>query len=224
MIFNATNVHITVNNNWLNEAVSISWQQQGGVEPLYGYKDVEFRTVAQRSNIVAGTIGIYYTDHDYFFRYLSKSSTGTRPEDQVNRAIEDAAQEVRSAEGAGELATLLGNLDLTQAESDYYIEALFNQYNVNPDESSRIGSSRIRNSDVLGEEGYKLQKEVPRGAPGEGSTVTIWYGDLQDRESQTLHNVWIIGRAPTPIENSPRQAAEPLMEFWSFIASRVERS
>lgn len=223
MLFNATNIHVTVNEVWLPDTVSISYQQQGGVEPIYGYMDREFRTVARRSNIVAGTIGIYFTSHDLFFRYLNKYENTQARGVNYRAAVEDAKRNVRSAINAGELTTLLANLDLTTEDSEHYLQALFEQYNTQA-ETPTQERNRLSDSDVLGENAYKLGKETTGTYRDEGSIIKLFYGDNLDQEVEALHNVWILGRAKSPVENSPRVGAEPVMEFYSFIASRVARA
>lgn len=223
MLFNATNIHVTVNEVWLPDTVSISYQQQGGVEPLYGYMDREFRTVARRSNLVAGTIGIYFTSHDLFFRYLNKYENTVERGSDYRSAVEDAKRNVRSAINAGELTTLLANLDLTTDNSEHYLQALFEQYRLQADTPTQE-KNRLGDSDVLGENAYKLGKDTTGTYRDEGSIIKLYYGDNIDQEVEALHNVWILGRAKSPVENSPRVGAEPVMEFYSFIASRVSRA
>jgi len=219
MLFNATNTYVTINDQWLNDAVSIVWQQQGGVEPIYGYMDREFRTVATKQNIIAGTIGIYFHQHDLFFRYIADNYKV----DLDNREALQAKveREVNNAIITGRLANLLTELDLADTNNpltELYLDAVKRLNGVTVPNRDVM---RPENSDVLGEAGFQVMN-------GRGATVKIYYGDPADTENpnkevEVLYNTWFLGRAKTPIENSPRSAGEPAMEFYSFIASRVGR-
>lgn len=233
MLFNATNIHLAVNGNWLKDAASITHQQQGGVDPLYGYMDRNFRTVCRKQNIVAGTVGIYFREHDRFFRYLAGSGfeqARTEREQEQDRI----RREVERAINAGELLTLLSTLDLKGEEFKKYMKIVQDVQGVRRPNRDPYEQYRIENADVLGDSAHKML------ASGNGARLDIYYGSEPnyfqqgevfntrvrggaENDIETLYNVWIIGRAKTPIENSPRAGAEPVMEFYSFIASRIGR-
>lgn len=233
MLFNATNIHLAVNGNWLKDAASITYQQQGGVDPLYGYMDREFRTVCRKQNIIAGTVGIYFREHDRFFRYLASSGF---EQDLSEREQEQdrIRQEVERAISAGELLTLLSTLDLKSDEFNKYMKIVQEIQGVRRPVRDPYEQYVIENADVLGDSAHKML------ASSNGARLDIYYGSEPqyyqqgevfntqvrggaENDIETLYNVWIIGRAKTPIENSPRVGADPVMEFYSFIASRVGR-
>lgn len=229
MLYNATNVHIAVNGKWLSDAASITYQQQGGVDPLYGYMDREFRTVCRKQNIIAGTIGIYFKEHDRFFRYLAH--IGGEDELSERQQEQDRIQaQVQRAIDAGELITLLNTLDLKSDEFNKYMKVVQDIQGVSRPARDPYEQYRIANADVLGDSAHKLLQST------NGARIDIYYGDPEEfpgvrmltgegdpSEIESLYNVWIIGRAKTPIENSPRAGADPVMEFYSFIASRIGR-
>lgn len=239
MSFNSTNVHIKVNGNWLNDAVALSWQQQGGVEPLYGYYDQEFRTTARRSNIITGTLGIYYEELDKFFRYLQTSDRAVERQN-LEQEQERIRSEVDAATANGELLTLLTTLDMTSSSFDKYKAELEKKFKVQRPVENPFERATITNADVLGRSGYDLLSD------SNGARIDIHYGDDPEYDVETLdlaglsadvprnrrgtrntvetlYGVWLIGRARSPIENSPGNSAEGIMEYYSFIARQVGR-
>lgn len=234
MLFNSTNIHIAVNGKWLRDAASITYQQQGGVDPLYGYMDREFRSVSRKQNIIAGTLGIYFKSHDRFFQYLVPISEQGKREERAQEQ-DRIRKEVESAISTGALLALLNTLDLKSDEFNKYMAVVQEVQGVTRPIRDPFEQYRIRNADVLGDSAHNLLKLNLQP----GARIDIYYGDAPDMEFQgdirnflhlselsdieTLYNVWIVGRAKTPIENSPRVGAEPVMEFYSFIASRVGR-
>lgn len=234
MLYNATNTYVAINGKWLNDAVSITYQQQGGVDPLYGYMDREFRDVARKNNIVAGTIGIYFKEHDKFFRYLTRAGA-----DEAISEREQEQQRIRSqvqaAVDAGTVASLLSTIDLNSDQFALYRQELQKILGVTRPVTNQR-DDRPANADVLGDSGHQLLHQT------QGARIDIYYGDrpvstvrrdngvevtahalANQSEIESLYGVWIIGRAKTPIENSPRQGADPVMEFYSFIAKGITR-
>lgn len=242
-MFNSTNIHIRVNGYWLEDAASISYQQQGGSEPVYGYMDQEFRTATRRTNLIVGTIGIYFKEHDKFFRTL-----GTRTETATRQTIESERSRIRSevaaATNAGDILSLLSRLNIDSEEFDKYVEELERINNIH--RTTTVDRSPIPNSDVLGASGWdRLRGPNSIGGRQNGARIDIHYGEeslvgyegdnwmarattRMDRrdtryEVETLYNVYLIGRAKSPIENTPGNSAEAVMEYYSFYASHVGR-
>lgn len=221
MHFNATNIHVLVNSQWLNDACSISWQQQGGVEPLWGYMDDRFRDVSRVTNLIVGTIGIYYRDHDKFFRYLA--ARGNPDKDARLEAQERAKAEVQAAIKAGTLTTLLASVPLDDPSWSLYAQAAMRRFQVKLEDDP---DGLSKDADPVGKSGFD-QTSRASATDGDkrypGATLDVLLGDGKDRVSERLYGVWITGRARSPIENSPQTGAQPLMEYYSFIANHVGR-
>lgn len=236
MLFNATNIKLVVNGFWLNDACSISYQQQASHEPIFGYMDLRYRTVASASGIISGTIGMYYSDYDSFFRYLAA------PSGNPHNVIEDFKREeekykaaVKNAADAGDMVNLMASTDLNDETFSKLERAAFQNAGLEPPPAPQQPNLRNINffksasekrlvfsddADVIGKSGWEASYKRMRDTTA-GATIDIYYGDASPKV-ESLQKVFIIGRAKSPIENSPRVGADPVLEYFSFIASHIE--
>jgi len=227
MLFNPTNCHVTVNGQWLNDAVSISYQQQASHDPLYGYMDTRFRTVAKSSGLVVGTLGIYFHEHDTFFKYMATAPgqvdpTGSSPAYDQQRAAADKS--IRQQEDAADFINFVGSLDLNSEEFAQMADVAFDIASIENPEP--VNEKPIQDSDMIGDSGFRVTRrhssidELDQNIPG--GRIEIYYGDsAAARIIEVLYGVHILGRAKSPIENRAGSSGEPVMEYWSFIASHV---
>lgn len=229
MLFNPTNCHVTVNGHWLNDAVSISYQQQASHEPLFGYMDTRFRAVAKAAGLVAGTIGIYFHEHDKFFRYMN-TRPGTVGADVAAGRFANfraaAEKSLRNQEDAADLINFAGSLDLNSEEYKQLADVAFNIAALeNPDPPADLPEP-VRDSDVIGDAGFRAVSQFSPldeyGQPIPGAEIEIYYGDaVAEREYEVIHGVYITGRAKSPLENRAGISGEPVMEYYSFIGSHI---
>lgn len=226
MVFNATNVHVSINDRWLKDACSISWQQQASHEPIYGYMNERFRRVALGQGLIAGTIGIYFSEHDMFFRYLA---TAPGPASEWNTIVgikqeeEKVRNAVRQSLALGDFVNIMSTVDLNSDTFLMIEAAAFEAAGLERPTPKVAGVNELyEDSDVVGRSGWEASYYRQRASTA-GVTLKIHYGDAYSSQVvERLSNVYILGRSKSPIDNAPRAAGEAVMEYYSFIASHVE--
>lgn len=227
MVFNATNVHITINDRWLKDACSISWQQQASHEPIYGYMNERFRRVALGQGLVVGTIGVYFSEHDLFFRYLATApGSGTEWNSILGIAEEELKlrKAVKESLALGDFINIMSTIDLNSEAFRRIEEAAFEGAGLFVTTRKAGVNDLYEDSDVVGRSGWEAAYYRQRASTA-GVTLKVHYGDAYSKQVvEKLSNVYILGRSKSPIDNSPRVAGEAVMEYYSFIASHVEPS
>lgn len=225
MVFNATNVHVSINDRWLKDACSISWQQQASHEPIYGYMSERFRRVALGQGLVVGTIGVYFSEHDMFFRYLA---TAPGPASEWNTIVGIKQEELRIRRAVkeslalGDFINIMSTIDLNSETFRMIEAAAFEGAGLSVSTHKAGVDDLYEDSDVVGRSGWEASYYRQR-ASTTGVTLKVHYGDAYSTQVvEKLSNVYILGRSKSPIDNSPRAAGEAVMEYYSFIASHVE--
>lgn len=66
---------VFINGFWLDDAQGCEWQITDPKEPLYGFRDREFRTVATGQTLVHGMLDINFRSKGYLTRALQRIST-----------------------------------------------------------------------------------------------------------------------------------------------------
>lgn len=224
-IVNSTNVHITINDQWVDEAVSISVQRQASHQMIYGYMDVDPRRPIRGNAIVVGTIGIHHRSADYLHRYLINS---VAPESTREREIDRKREALKEFKTDAALLAFMSTLDLTSDEFDVLAEAVETSAISAPIRGNNDGAQA---ADPIGEDGFaaSIQRKPFRHPTKNrtyiGNTIKIYYGDAQNEHfSEAIFGVIFTGEAMSPLENTAGVSADPLMKYYSFIAARIDNN
>ena len=224
-IINATNVYITINDQWVDEAVSISVQRQAHHQMVYGYMDVDPRRPVRGNAIVVGTIGIHHRSADYIHRYLTNSPSGDRGRIEQ---IERKQEALKQFETDADILAFMATLDVNGEEFKELTEAIERNAISDPTRSDTPGDA---SPDPVGEDGFnasitgerKKWIHSTKGRTYLGNTIKIYYGDAQEESfAEAIHGFIITGEAMSPVENTAGVSADPLMKFYSFIAARID--
>jgi hypothetical protein len=230
-LFNSTNCHVVINGQWLDDACAVSWQQQADHEALFGYMDTRFRAVAKSAGIVSGTIGVYFHEHDKFFRYLYFTQGQLQQIDAANEQIEETRRLIEKAaqsqQDTADLIGLISTLDLNSEDFASLEKGAYAAAGVTPPPSVMEQTRLADDPDVIGDAGFKAaNSHSHRDVYGQripGARLEIYHGDdIKARQVEVLYGFYILGRARTPIENRAGVGAQPQMEYFSFIASHVQ--
>jgi hypothetical protein len=224
---NATNVHITVNGHYLDEAVAINAQESAQHTPAYGYMDVDMRRPLLGRRMVVGTIGIHYRAFDYFFRFLAATVTQTqfeKREELINRLRSD----LRAFEDEAELLAYIAGRNLNSKDADLLIEAVERNSKAGPNvtEGDEI-LPNYKTPDVVGPDGFRAgmnrTSTALNGRAYAGHTIRIYYGDSKDEQfAEAIHGVTFTGVAGSPLENSAQVSANPAMKYIQFFGARID--
>lgn len=226
-ILNATNVHISLNGHYLDQAVSIAVQEQANHKMAYGYMDVDPRRPLKGRKLVVGTIGIHFRAADYFFRFLE--NTVGRPRANREEVIDATRRRIKEFKSDAELLAYLSITDLDSDEFEVLAEAV--KKNALDEPEAILPGIEARTPDTVGEDGFNSTIRQDRrvfyhptlNRSYLGHTIRIHYGDAENEKvEEDIIGVLFTGRAKTPIENSAGVSADPLMEYYSFIAARID--
>lgn len=206
----AAECHLEVNGVWAESVESIEWSENLRKRPLYGALSKEIKGMTDGSLEISGNIVVFHDQTGQFESMLAS------PRDPLSRSVEGKtggkkpviAQIIKELQEIGDGQSLVG---------------LLTEYSNSPAQLKYI--TELMNGALDPAEELTMRTSFYNGAIGVDNmktpirSISIVY---PDKKSETLTNVWIIGRSKR-VRNGVQIGAQPLMHAYSFIAQRIDR-